>query len=442
MALPTVTFNSSTGSDTAASGAGPATAVTAATSAHTGGVSSTTITLTNMPDLSGVATDGSACLWLNTASGRQFSKITGVDDGADTVTVEDSFTIASGSPVDYAIGGKRATFDNADSRQLFADAKSGWVIETETDQSITSSTISCTSGGYTIRSDSTTLRTITQSANAACFTCGGGVTWKFSDLAIQNTNGTKTAADGIACNTNGTIVRVIRCTLGDPTNTLRSGIRRTGGQTSIVAVQCEIQFCTSSGIVAQTYCEVHNCSIHDNGGSGLANDAGTCEFFILSSLITNNTSHGILASNSGSIVAMTRCCIISGNGGDGISANAADALSSAVISENIITENGGYGINGPSSAAVGYEDFNAFYSNTSGEINGFTGGSNNLTLTADPFTDTASDDFSINNTSGGGSSLRAVTETVDQTTLYPFNVWAEAASGGGNTYSRGRLVNA
>src|SRR5574343_971677 len=108
MALPNIVFNASTGSDTAASGAGPASAVTGTAAAHTNGSASTTITLTNSPDLSGVATDGSHCLWMDTASGRQFSKITGADDAANTVTVEDSFNIASASAVNYAIGGKRA----------------------------------------------------------------------------------------------------------------------------------------------------------------------------------------------------------------------------------------------------------------------------------------------------------------------------------------------
>lgn len=130
-----IVFNNVDGSDTAASGLGPSTAVTGTAAAHTGGAASTTITLTNTPDLSGVQVGD--LLWLNTSSGRQFSVISAVDDGADTVTVDDSFTIAGASAVNYAIGGKRATLNEANSRKLFdngsstGDAKGGWRIKLE-----------------------------------------------------------------------------------------------------------------------------------------------------------------------------------------------------------------------------------------------------------------------------------------------------------------------
>src|SRR3954470_959504 len=91
MALPTIAINSGTGSDTAASGAGPATALSG-TGAAT--AASTTVTLlTDNPDLSGVATDGSAVIWVGSSSGRQFAKITGVNNtaGVKTVTVSDAF---------------------------------------------------------------------------------------------------------------------------------------------------------------------------------------------------------------------------------------------------------------------------------------------------------------------------------------------------------------
>lgn len=127
MARPILNYDAISGSDTAASGAGPATAITGTGAAHTNGAASTTITLTNSPDLSGVAVDH--VLWMDTASGRKFSKITAVDDGADTVTVEDSFNIGSGSAVDYAIGGERKTFEGDTGQRDWLDWKGGWIIE-------------------------------------------------------------------------------------------------------------------------------------------------------------------------------------------------------------------------------------------------------------------------------------------------------------------------
>ena len=106
MAYPTILFNSSTGSDTAASGAGPATALTGSSAATSG--DGLTVTLDGSPDLSGVATDGTHAIWLNdtTAGHRNFAYITGKDDGAKTVTVTTAFT-GSLSGKSWAIGGKR-----------------------------------------------------------------------------------------------------------------------------------------------------------------------------------------------------------------------------------------------------------------------------------------------------------------------------------------------
>lgn len=88
MAYPVVTFNLDEGADPpAASGAGPATAVTG-TKARTRNYSETRIGFfeTSAPDLSGVPTDGSAVLALGTVSGREFSRITAVKDTAASTT--------------------------------------------------------------------------------------------------------------------------------------------------------------------------------------------------------------------------------------------------------------------------------------------------------------------------------------------------------------------
>src|SRR6185436_2089858 len=80
MAFPTMLFNSSTGSDTLASGAGPGTAITG-TAARSVAASNRSIGFYGATDdLSGVATDGSAVVFLNvaTAGQRNFSSIAAV----------------------------------------------------------------------------------------------------------------------------------------------------------------------------------------------------------------------------------------------------------------------------------------------------------------------------------------------------------------------------
>src|SRR5690242_10267842 len=125
-AYPTIVFDTAAGSDTAASGAGPAVALTGAAGAVTNG--SATFAITDpLVDLSGVAQDGSAVAWIATASGRQYSRINTISGaiGNWTVTLQDTVW-TTGSGLTWAIGGKRATLDHANSRTLTSDIQSGW----------------------------------------------------------------------------------------------------------------------------------------------------------------------------------------------------------------------------------------------------------------------------------------------------------------------------
>jgi len=79
MALPTISFNTATGSDTAASGAGPATAVTG-TLARTIPAGGTRIGLFDDPDLSEVLDTGAHTILCQTISDQVHNKITAVFD--------------------------------------------------------------------------------------------------------------------------------------------------------------------------------------------------------------------------------------------------------------------------------------------------------------------------------------------------------------------------
>ena len=143
MARPQIQYNNSSGSDTAASGAGPATAITGSNAYSGDGAGGGTQTVINLsgdtPDLSGVATDGSAAIYLATSSGdRHLFQITAVDDGADTVTVEiaPDNSIDTGSEVSWAIGGKRKTLDNDTTQPDWYDARHGWHFVLEGDGTV------------------------------------------------------------------------------------------------------------------------------------------------------------------------------------------------------------------------------------------------------------------------------------------------------------------
>ena len=415
MALPTVKINNSTGSDTAASGAGPATAVTGTAAAHTNGSASTTITLTNTPNLSGVATDGSAVLWLKTSSGRQFSKITAVDDGADTVTVEDSFNISAGTPVNYAIGGKRATLDNTDTRALFADSKAGWTIdleETGSNYTITSTlTITCagdgTNGYIHLTSSSVTRPLITTSTNSvAIFTYGsGGGTWEFSNFRMSSTAGTR--GNGITSAFSGHYSRFLNIEMDG----FAIGYNLTA-HTRCKFERVEIKNCTSHGISARQEIVMIGCYIHNNSGHGVLEGGFAAGSYVAATncVFANNGNDGIrIQISSAQCIVVLSECVFYGNTSDGLGYNTASAQdNNLTVVDSTFYGNGAYGI-----------EFNqnvlntksivqncAFGSNTSGAYNNLTVNSSNITLTADPFTNAAGGVFTLNATSGGGALMR------------------------------------
>jgi hypothetical protein len=78
---------------------------------------------------------------------------------------------------------------------------------------------------------------------------------------------------------------------------------------------------------------------------------------------------------------------------------------SVTVENCIFVSNGGYGINYTySDSASLFIGPNAYYNNTSGQRNNIAAHSDDIPLTADPFTDPgAGDDYSLNSDAGGGA---------------------------------------
>lgn len=207
MALPTILIDSASGSDSAASGAGPATALTG-TAASTS-ADGLTVTLDGSPDLTGVATDGSHAIYLAdaTAGARNFGKITAKDNTAKTVTVANAFGLSL-TGKSWAIGGKRASLGDANSKKLLrnnaaaGDAKPGWKIQfaqahTETIAGPLEIQLAGngTDGRITIEGESeTTVPVLTFSNNGNAFQFkvpNSGIT--VQNLECRNSNATKTS---------------------------------------------------------------------------------------------------------------------------------------------------------------------------------------------------------------------------------------------------------
>lgn len=124
MAYPTILMNSTSGSDSNASGAGPTTAITS-TSASTSS-DGLTVTIPNA-DLTDVVTDGSHAVYI---SGEGLRSITGkADSGLSTanVTVGTAFTVSLTGQT-AAIGGVRQYLFGSTKSEIESSCEAGWTI--------------------------------------------------------------------------------------------------------------------------------------------------------------------------------------------------------------------------------------------------------------------------------------------------------------------------
>jgi hypothetical protein len=401
MALPTITFNASTGSDTAASGAGPATALTGTAASF----STATVTLDGSPSLTGVATDGSHVLWLKTSTGTQFFKITGKGTSTVDVTPNPAGTSTGRT---WGIGGKRATFANADSRLLFsADAKPGWTIVTETDQTGLTTELVCTAigdtttGAITLKGDSTSNRRVLSSATNNISILNGGLeNWNLQNLKFTSTASTKTYSYGINWGSaNATGVCIIRnCVFGDATNKLQNAWERSAS--SQIALQVfDSEITSTLGYAFGAHCgtsggalSVVNCWIHGCSGGGCNPYYGNVSqvWLVMNCLITGNTGYGFSVGMSPVGFIGNTIHGNSGASGDGIYFPSVVTLQGSVIVNNQITGNGRKGVYCAAGSAavndsvVGMLDYNNFgtgaLANTSGATNLVSSGAHDLTV--------------------------------------------------------------
>lgn len=157
--------------------------------------------------------------------------------------------------------------------------------------------------------------------------------------------------------------------------------------------------------------------VHDNQCPGII--AATLGM-VIENLVVNNTgasSDGIRLSSSPGPYCYRNT--IYGNGRHGILFNAGALIINMTIKNNLIVSNGGAGVTTSSSSV--YADYatdgNAYFNNTSGNRVNMDSVAGvfaqdpytnvlDVILTADPFTNAAGGDFSINNNAGGGAAVR------------------------------------
>ena len=431
-----IIFNNAGGLDTAASGLGPATAETGAGASTDGTAVVTGITTTGV--------SAGDLLWVQTASGRQFSIIASVDSGTQ-VTCDDTFVLGSGQT--WAIGGQRKTIGNTNSQLMFADAHDDWTIELEDDQSI-SAAITWSGGddserGFRLIGTAGSIKSITQTASSTAHFSLSGASCNFNNIKFLNSAVTQEVAvlggsganearfhdcicgEGSGGNnpsgfcrrgTSGLSMTFFNC-IADHCTDVGFGSTNTRGY--IVARNCKAIGCTSHGFATRGDGDVmmHNCISDSNGGDGV--NAGATETG--SVFITN--------------------CVFRNNTGDGFGTEKDDVhFSSASIVNCQITENGAYGISWPNwigNPEMAFFDGNNFgtgaTANTSGDYQGVTGGSRDTAV--DPaYADTANGDYTPGTTEQLTAGYPEFTiDTTSVSSNQPIGVVGGSATGGGAT---------
>ena len=184
----------------------------------------------------------------------------------------------------------------------------------------------------------------------------------------------------------------------------------------------------TSGATLTLGSRMHNCVVSSNQCHGivLPNYAIVADCVIAGN--TGASSDGVNATYSSSVIG----CVIHSNGRHGI--NFTNSYRGGIqCQRNVITNNGTRGILHAASTSeqIAGVDWNAFRGNGTSAVSGFASGVNDTTLTADPYTNAAGGDFSINNTAGGGAVLRALNFALPgiSTTRYPFGGWYPPSAG-------------
>ena len=211
---------------------------------------------------------------------------------------------------------------------------------------------------------------------------------------------------------------------------------------------CRIINSTSAGLKA-TSGLVDSCIISDGSSVGvLVGARGSIiagQISFVNTIIESNASHGISLGSCDRSPVDVQGCVFHNNTGDGIGSNAG-TTGVLEVKNSIFTSNGGYGINvsAQSNRNAVYES-NAFKSNTSGSYGtNTTAGTGDITLTVDPFTDAANQDFTLNATAGGGADLKSLAlpttmpfgvTTTNKNIGVAQNAYSAGGSGGLSTYA-------
>ena len=426
MAYPIILYDATSGSDTA-----PADAI-ATGSAASGTGAATTIELGGTFDLTDAADDDSDYIWCSTTAGqRHLFQITSFTGGAATCTavvVAEAIGATTFSGANWHINGSRLTMVADTSRYDWADWGWGWVAQFDAGTYVTGASFN---PGETL-----TPSTLTPAITVVAKT--GAASRPVIDQTVNNyvalaSGGAVLILEGIkmTCSGGGSLsgllVNAGNITLDDVVLDLSGGsvanaITASGGTRSVSMVGCYVTGATQTGVslVNSHGGNINNCVFDGQGGTyfstcGVSLTAYQGNMALTNSIVMGCAGDGVQIQGNESQALIDNVTSVD-NGGDGFSiqdtasANATPNSNGYVVN-CIAAFNGAYGFSTPSIANryIGQVLFknNATYSNTSGAYGGqITASVDGVACSVDPFTNSGTGDYTLNNTAGGGADLR------------------------------------
>lgn len=257
-----------------------------------------------------------------------------------------------------------------------------------------------------------TITTATNSVNIIKLT-GSGI--EIRNIAFTTTAGTTAAAvigSSSAGSQYGEQITIRDCSFSGG---FTVGVDNYAGgyAPSFQMIECTVTGCTSYGVsIGGPQFILIGCYIYGNGSHGVVTQQYG-SVILINTICASNTGCGVYddGTNVNNRWCILKQCVLYNNGSDGV--KIAQSVGEPLISINTIYyNNSGYGINGlsvvsvsPAPMSILVQLNNAFGSNTSGARNSVVpSDSTDITLTANPFNNAGSGDFTLNSTSGGGAS--------------------------------------
>ena len=250
------------------------------------------------------------------------------------------------------------------------------------------------------------LTTATNSVDLLRMSLGSSAVVDFTNLSLSNTAVTRGQGIQQYSGGGGMTLLINHCILDGFVNAVNGdNLGAHGFWIAVTIGDSEIKNSTSVALVLNTGRNVLLAAnyIHNNSGDAIDNALVAT---LVGNIIANNSGYGFAPNQSG--VYFLRNNTFASNTLSGV-AFATTGSGQFVVQNNIFYGNGAYGIT--SSGIIGNSILNtnnAYGANTSGARNNFPVGTSDITLTANPFTNAAAGDYSLNSTAGGGAACKGV----------------------------------